>query len=224
VRSLRIAKGTGWGFIRRSEYALQIEAKRGSSEVIEGNMLRILYAAIAGGVALQLWSAFSTVVLPWPKLAVGPLPPPPMTASRSISENEGEGEPQYSQSGSTTSNAVQNDGTPPAAFTRVAVDQLDVDARARGLAIDLVIGLLAALALLALPEQSHWSRKMALLIIAGAFAVLVGDLSQAAAMRWPLPYSAVVCVDHFGAVLSVATASSLVMYWQRPKSVSPAAA
>lgn len=182
-------------------------------------MRRILFAAIAGALALQLWNAFSSVALPWPKLVVGPLPPPTMTASHSISVVEGEGEPVLGLPELNTpvppSRAVQSDGTPPSAYTRVSTVHLDFDARARGLAIDLVIGLLAALAALALPETTHWSRRLGLLIIGGLFAVLVGDLSQAAAMQWPLPYSAVLCVDHFGAVLCVAVASSLVLFWPR---------
>lgn len=180
-------------------------------------MHRILFAAIAGGVALQLWSAFSSLVLPWPTVVAGPLPPPTMTASHTISADCSEGDldaelPEL-QSRVAPPATVQSDGPPPSAYTRVSFAHLDFDSRAQGLAIDLAIGLLAALAALTLPEKTHWSRRLGLLVIGGLFAVLVGDLSQAAAMQWPLRYSAVLCIDHFGAVLSVAAGSTLVLFW-----------
>jgi hypothetical protein len=182
-------------------------------------MLRILFAAIAGGAALQLWSFFSAAALPWPGLAAGPLPPPTMTASHAIAIEDGEGEAESffpsESSPVPASPLVQSDSTPPTAFTRVSTVHLDFDARAMGLMIDLVIGLMAALAALALPVDTHWSRRAGLLVIGGLFAVLMGDLSQAAAMQWPLRYSAVLCIDHFGAVVCVAAASSLVLFCPR---------
>jgi hypothetical protein len=184
-------------------------------------MKRILYAAIAGGLALQLWSAFSTAVLPWPAQASGRLPPPTLTASYAFSVERSEGEPDESLKSpiGRTSPApeplVQSDSTPPSAFSRATVVHVDWETYMLGLGMDLAIGLLAALAVLAMPEQTHWSRKLAFLLIGGAFAVLLGDLSQAWAMHWPLRYSALVCVDHFGAVLCVAAASFLAMRWSR---------
>src|SRR5262245_21796314 len=39
-------------------------------------MLRILFAALAGCVALRVWALVSAAILPWPLISVGPVAPP----------------------------------------------------------------------------------------------------------------------------------------------------
>ena len=192
-------------------------------------MLRVVFAALAGGIALRLWALASTALLPWPVPAIGsvrhPIPSADVVAA-----------------------PLPPEIAPPATDLRVQVDSVEIDRslqppafgpaelppipnRRNGrsnvyresampiwhrVGMDLAVGLTAALAALMIPASTTWFRQITLLVLGGLFAVLLADLSLAARVDWPGDYLFVLCLDHFVSILLVAVVVTVTMRMRLP--------
>src|SRR5262245_48097735 len=141
-------------------------------------MLRVLFAAVAGGIVIRLWSLISPILLPWPSEFVAPganvlKPAGPASiqpTSEAIVKASVEATP-------LTAGQVASEHNRPAipfrGYYRPLYEQKSELTPLTQIGVDISVALVIAAASLACPSDISWPRYFALVGLTGLFAVLI---------------------------------------------------
>jgi len=198
-------------------------------------MLRVLLAAVAGGIALQLWVLGSSCWLPSclpaaaapPIAPAAPISPAPAVAAPAIEpESSIAPEPPAAAPATSEAFALVDTATPvitdtpqepaplpplPDRKNRAPVlPQVFISVLWRNVGLAFFIGLVAALMAVALPAATPVWRQWSLVLLVGLFAALIGRFPElAGADQSPLALFACLA-NHFGGVVIVATVAAAI--------------
>jgi len=198
-------------------------------------MLRVSLAAVAGGVALQLWVLGSSCWLPScapaaaapPIASAAPISPAPAVAAPAI-EPESSIAPEPSAAApapaepfvlvDTATPVITDTPQEPAPLPPLpdrknrapALPQVFISVLWRNVGLAFFIGLVAALMAVALPAATPVWRQWSLVLLVGLFAALIGRFPElASADKSPLALLACLA-NHFCGVVIVATVAAAI--------------
>ena len=185
-------------------------------------MLRVLLAAVTGGMVIRLWSLISPVLLPWPSEFVAPAATVLKPAGIASIQPTPEAIVKASvEATPLTAGRVASEADRPVVpfrgYYRPLYEYKSELSPLKQIGVDISVALVMAIASLAGPRNASWPRYFGVVLLTGLFAVLICNISQANRLDWDLDYLLVLCADHFVTVLLAAMIVTVIIHTNWPK-------